>query len=132
MAPRERFGRGRSGSFDLYISKDREGFVLGALEGAADAAAGTPVGCVEVTSDGEQLQLSLRGPKVGSDDQFEVLKTRVSVFLAALPAGHPGATTNFVKQEVNGNRDQIKRALDWLVSCGYVDREPHGKQSVLA
>lgn len=132
VVPRETFGRGRAGWFDLYVSKDREGFVLGAPDGA-DTATGKHVGRVTVSStqDGERVGLEVLAPLPNSaDDQAGSLMARVAAFLAELPHGHEGASTNTVKREVTGNEAQIGQALAALVSAGYVAKKAKG-QSML-
>ena len=131
VVPRERFGRGRSGSLDIYVSKDREGFVLGALTGD-EGGPGTLVGQLTVTcGEGEQVDLALLAPSpTRLTDHNDQLMGRVADFLTALPEDHEGASTSTIRREVKGNGEQVVEALTTLVEQGYVTRRTKG-QSML-
>lgn len=123
VAAHESFGRNRSGSFDVYVGKDREGYVLGALEGE-DGAAGRLVGRCSVTCEEDgNLDLSLDAVEIASrEDWTDVLRERILEQLAELPEGHEGLTTNTLVKRTTGNEGRLRSTLERLVEDGAVIR----------
>lgn len=129
---RQAFGRGRPGSFDLYVAKDRLGYVLGALAGEATAAG--RLACrvrVEAFPDRDDVDLHLVPPEQRTDDGVhEAMKGRICSFLATLPLGHQGASTNTIKREVSGHDSAKTEALAQLVASGRVLRTMRGQSAL--
>lgn len=114
IVSRESFGRGRSGSFDLHVSKDREGFILGALDGD-DTTTGRHVARVHVQCESALVELRLQGQAPSTpEDRHEALKGAIMRFLESLPQGDPGASPNMIRLEVTGGNDAKASALKEL------------------
>ena len=129
VQPRESFGQGRSGSFDLFVGKDRPGAVL-AGDGE-DTTSGRRVARVEVHSTGDRVRLELK-PHSGStrDARLDDMKATITTFLGSLGPEHPGAGVNLIRKGVEGRTALKDQALKELVADGHVIREPRG-QSML-
>lgn len=126
VQPKESFGRGRSGSFDLYVGKDRPGAVL-ASHGGEDTVSGRHIARVEVLSSADRVRLEIKAQGSTSDDHLEGMKLRISAFLEALPKDHVGASGAMIRREVDGTNALKDQALKELVGAGYVVREPKGQ-----
>lgn len=128
VEPVKPFGRGRSGSLRIYVSKDREGFVLGAATGEP-VASGTPIALVHVDArpDGG---VSMRVVEPPTEDAATGLMVRISEFLAGLSADHKGASTRLIRSEVRAGNDAVGFALGRLADLGYIERRAVG-QSIL-
>ena len=119
----EGFGRGRSGSFDVFVSKDREGFV----EGEAGGEGGHVCRVHVDSSEDGAVRLDLRTVTRPTEDEArEGYRVRVSAFLAELPEGGE-ASINTVRQKVEGKTDAVLDALRDLVNLGYVERRAKGQ-----
>lgn len=129
VQPKESFGRGRSGSFDLYVGKDRPGAV-NAAHGGEDTVSGRHIARVDVLSSDDRVRLELKAPGATSGDRLEAMKLKISAFLETLPKEHLGASGAMIRREVEGTNALKDQALRELVGGGYVVREPKG-QSVL-
>lgn len=129
VQPKESFGRGRSGSFDLYVGKDRPGAVL-ASHGGEDTVSGRHIARVDVLSSDDRVRLELKAPGATSGDRLEAMKLKISAFLETLPKEHLGASGAMIRREVGGKTALIDEAVKELVGGGYVVREPRG-QSML-
>lgn len=129
VQPRQSFGQGRSGSFDLFVGKDRPGAVL-AGDGE-DTTSGRRVACVEVHSTGDRVRLELK-PHSGStrDARLDDMKATITAFLGSLGPEHQGAGVNLIRKGVEGRTGLKDQALKELVADGHVIREPRG-QSML-
>lgn len=120
----ESFGRGRDGSFDLFVSKDRPGAVL-AGDGD-DTTSGRRVVHVEVHSTEGVVRLQLQPVRHGGDTRLHDMKCKVAAFLSE----HPGATLTLIRKEVPGTNALKDQALKGLVGGEYVERTRQG-QAVL-
>jgi hypothetical protein len=128
IVSREKFGRGHSGSFDLYLSKDREGYVQGAVQ--SDDATMDHVARVNVTCNAQTVErLTLVPPQgpVSPEDRLDATKRAIMQFLKALPDGHAGAGVTMLRRDVPGRAETKDAALKELVAGGYVIREPRGQ-----
>jgi hypothetical protein len=131
IVSREKFGRGHSGSFDLYLSKDREGYVQGAVQ--SDDGTMDHVARVNVTCNAQTVErLTLVPPRgaVNPEDRLDATKRAIMRFLADLPEGHPGAGVTMLRKGVDGRNETKDAALKELVAGGFVICEPRG-QSLL-
>lgn len=127
VQPRESFGRGRSGSFDLYVGKDRPGAVL-AAHGGEDGASGRHIARVEVQSFEDRVRLELVPTGADQGDYLADMKVKLTTFLAELPEDHEGVTTNAIREGAGGKQERRKQALDELVDSGHVSRVMKGQR----
>ena len=119
---REALGRGRSGWLELYVSKDREGFVDGAVVGERTEAGGLVANVYGHAQDDGRMEFVMRAPVVVEKAaRVESMKGRVARYLNGLPHDSLGASTNAVKGEVEGKDKDVAAALDALVASGHVE-----------
>ena len=131
VRPRSPLGRGMVGEVDVYVAKDRHGYVRSkAGEFTPDRLQLVATAVVDGT-DG-RLDVQLRtpiSPTTGDDRLLEMME-RVSTFLGGLPDGHAGAGVNLVRGEVTGNNGLIGQALRRLVAQGYVNQTVKGQSTL--
>lgn len=130
VRPRSPLGRGLRGEVDLYVAKDRHGYVRSkAGEYTKDRL---QLVATAVVDGRDGLSVELRAPVTGptEDDRLADMMQRVSEFLSTLGDEHPGATLNLIKGEVVGNNDLKARAVHRLVERGNVSRTVKGQSSL--
>ncbi|CAM3429480.1 AAA family ATPase [Dermacoccus barathri] len=119
---REALGRERSGWLELYVSKDRGGFVDGAVVGERTETGGLVANVYGHAQDDGRMEFVMRAPVVVEKAaRVESMKGRVARYLNGLPHDSLGASTNAVKGEVEGKDKDVAAALDALVASGHVE-----------
>jgi bifunctional DNA primase/polymerase-like protein/AAA domain-containing protein len=114
------FGRGRSGSVDLVVDKDRPGHVRSTTN-----AADLWCTALAVASEDGALRFELAVPeevtRTSNLSQVRADEYRVKVvgYLAEIKAEVSG---NTIEKSVTGTAGHIREALAWLVENGYVGR----------
>lgn len=126
VQPKESFGRGRSGSFDLYVGKDRPGAVL-ASHGGEDTVSGRHIARVDVLSSDDRVRLEIKAQGATGDDRLEAMKLKISAFLSEFGPDYEGATVTLIRKEVDGRTEVKDQALKDLVGSRHVVREPKGR-----
>lgn len=124
-------GRGLVGEVDVFVAKDRHGYVRSqAGEFTRDRL--QHVATAVVDGRGDALTVELRAPYGGPspDDRLLAMMERVSDFLANLPDDHQGAGLNLLRKDVRGNNDLIGQAVHRLVAEGYVTRTYKGQSTL--
>jgi hypothetical protein len=116
----ETFGRGKSGSSRLMLSKDRGGHVT-----AIEVGPNRQVGLVRFDAgDDGSLKVTVEPPEDRSGPfRPTFLMEQVSRVIEA----HPRATKNTIRQLVNGKNDAKDLALTLLVDEGHVEIERDGQ-----
>lgn len=130
VKPRSPLGRGLVGEVDLYVAKDRHGYVRSkAGEYTKDRLQLVATAVVDGT---DGLSVELRAPVTGptEDDRLADMMERVSEFLSTLPDDHAGAGLNLIRQQVRGNNDLIGQALHRLVELGNVSQTVKGQSNL--
>lgn len=124
-------GRGLVGEVDVFVAKDRHGYVR-SQGGEFTKDRLQHVATAVVDGRDGALAVNLRAPYAGPspDERVLAMMERVSDFLAKLPDGHPGAGLNMLRREVRGNNDLIGQALHRLVAEGYVTRTHKGQTTL--
>lgn len=130
VKPRSPLGRGLVGEVDLYVAKDRHGYVRSkAGEYTKDRL---QLVATAVVDGRDGLSVELRAPVSGptEDDRLADMMERVSEFLSTLPDDHAGAGLNLIRQQVRGNNDLIGQALHRLVELGNVSQTVKGQSNL--
>jgi AAA domain len=118
------FGRGLSGISRLTVTKDRPGFVRPV------SVYGKRTGDVHLTSgDGGAVVVRIEPAADVTGDAFRptFLMERVSRFLETLT--EPASQT-VIERKVEGKIESVRRALDVLVTEGFVERTPGPRNSL--
>lgn len=129
VKPTSPLGRDLVGEVDVYVAKDRHGYVRSRAAGVYGKDRLQLVAKVTVDGTAGALRVLLDAPPRHStpDERREEMRGRVMAFLAEWPEGEPGASTNTVKRDVKGDPTDIIAALDSLVRDGYVGRTAKGQ-----
>lgn len=131
VKPRTPLGRGMAGEIELYVAKDRHGYVRSHAVGSYSADRMQLIATVRVDgTDGLTVDLLAPSRARTTDDRLRQMKERVAALLNELPADHEGAGLNLIKQSVTGNDGLIADALRELVSGGYVDMRLVGQRKL--
>ena len=133
VRPRTPLGRGLVGEVQMYVAKDRHGYVRSkAGEFAKDRLQHVATAIVD-GRDG-RLRVELRAPARAptEDDRVTQMMERISEFLSTLPDDNPGATLNTVKnpENVAGNNELKVVALRRLVALGAVTQTRKGQSTL--
>ena len=115
------FGRGRTGRAQLYLTKDRPGWVPS--EGKKRLVAE-----IEAVSQGDRMDIALKSPVSSGELRPTVLMERIS---RALEADSEGRSEYWVRQNVHGSTDGKRLALEVLVREGFVVVEPGSRNAHL-
>lgn len=128
VKPSKPLGRGLVGEVEVFVAKDRPGFVRSkAGEFTKDRL--QHVGTAVVDGTCGALSVELRAPAAaptGDDRLFDMME-RISQWLSGLPEDHAGAGLNMIRGAVEGNNDLKTRAVRRLVADGYVDQVIKGQ-----
>lgn len=119
------FGRGMTGRLKLTVDKDRPGHVR------ARSAGAHLVGQAVLESVDGRVTIHIEAPQVtepGQPFRPTTLMVRVSSYLATCP---DGASTRAIEDGVSGNRDYVNKALNQLVSEGYVERQTAARGAII-
>ena len=124
-------GRGLIGEVDMYVAKDRHGYIRSKAVGEFTKDRLQLITTAIVNGTNGQLSVELRMPPAASshDDKLHMTMELVSTYLRALPEGHPGAGVAMVKRDVSGNDQHIADALKALVARGFVEKDYRGQSS---
>jgi hypothetical protein len=114
------FGRGRTGRAQLYLRKDRPGWV--STEGAKRLAAN-----IEATSIDEEVEIRLVAPVPSEEFRPTFLMERISRYLEDVQ--HDGASGYRIREDVSGSTVGKLQALDVLVAEKFVTVEPGTRNS---
>lgn len=123
------FGKGMAGAMKLTVFKDRPGQVRGVCGG------GKAAGVAHLDStDPAITRCWIEGPDLRSAEERgpwrpTVLMKRISDFLQLVPGDELGPSQTVIEREVQGNADDLRKALTVLVDEGYVARQVRGKGS---
>lgn len=124
VKPVDALAKGRVGTVEVHVAKDRHGFIRSRAEGEFNSKTRMQlIALAEVDGRGGTIKVALKPPfgrTAAAVFENPEMMERVSAFLAALPDDHEGAGLTMIRREVRGNSGAIDTALRCLVDGGYV------------